>query len=76
MTITISDEVLAQRRLPMPAMARQLRLDAGLSQGRLARELNVTRVTVARWEAGTRHPRGELLVAYVRLLDSIREAVA
>ena len=41
MGITISDEVRVRRRLPTPAMARELRVDAGLSQWRLARELDV-----------------------------------
>lgn len=74
--MSISTEVRAKRRMPSPTMARELRRAAGLSQGRLAKELGVTRVTVARWELGTRSPRGELLIAYVELLDTIRAASA
>lgn len=74
--MTIATEIRARRRLPTPAMARELRLAAGLSQARVARELGVTSVTVSRWEAGDRTPRGDLLVAYADLLDTIRQAVA
>lgn len=63
-------------RLPAPRVARALRAAAGLSQSDIAAELNVHRVTVARWEAGEHTPRGELLVAYVRLLDQLREVSA
>lgn len=34
----------------------------------MAAELGVHRVTLARWESGTRRPAGELLTAYTRLL--------
>ena len=57
-------------------MARELRREAGLSQGQIARELGVTGMTVSRWESGQRTPRGELLVAYVELLDFIRGSAA
>jgi DNA-binding transcriptional regulator YiaG len=60
-------------RLPPPRVARAIRMAAGISQGELAAELKVHRVTVARWEDGARRPRGDLLVAYVALLDQLRE---
>lgn len=70
------DEVAVARRLPSPAMARAIRAAAGVSQARLAAELGVQRVTVARWEAGKRRPRGELLAAYVELLEGLRQVGA
>ena len=69
-------EVRAAHRLPSPAAARAIRLAAGVGQTRMARELGVNRVTVARWECGTRRPRGPLLQAYVDLLEDLqREAL-
>jgi DNA-binding transcriptional regulator YiaG len=72
----ITTEVLQARRLPRPAMARAIRLEARVSQTRMARELGVDRVTLARWENGSRTPQGELLGRYVDLLDRLRAEVA
>ncbi len=72
--MTITQEVQARRALPAPALARELRRSAGVSQARVAQELGVTPVTVSRWEAGARRPRGALLVAYAKLLDELRRA--
>ncbi|MFS2294551.1 MAG: helix-turn-helix domain-containing protein [Actinomadura sp.] len=69
------DEVKAARSLPPPPVARQIRETAGVSQTRIGQELGVHRVTVARWEAGGRQPRGELRAAYARLLEDLRKAV-
>jgi DNA-binding transcriptional regulator YiaG len=66
-------EVRAHRHLPDPAAARAIRLAAGVGQTRLARELGVHRVTVARWERGTRTPRGQFLKRYVELLELLRK---
>lgn len=68
-------EVKLRRRLPGPALARQIRLNAGLSQARLARELGVQRVTVARWESGQRRPRGEIAARYAQLLIALQNEV-
>jgi DNA-binding transcriptional regulator YiaG len=63
------------RRLPPPHQAKAIRQAAGVSQQRLADELGVHRVSVARWELGQRRPRGQLLLAYTNLLDVLqREA--
>lgn len=59
-------------RLPTPALAREIRRAAGVSRQQLADELSVHTVTVARWERGTRTPRGQLRVAYARLLAQLR----
>jgi DNA-binding transcriptional regulator YiaG len=68
------DEVRIAKRLPPPAAARAIRESAGVSQAALAAQLGVARLTVSRWEAGTRKPRRPLAVAYARLLDELREA--
>jgi transcriptional regulator with XRE-family HTH domain len=69
------DEVLSNQvvRLPSPARARLIRKDAGVTQERLAAELGVIRETVARWEMGTRQPRGELRDRYAVLLRELEE---
>jgi transcriptional regulator with XRE-family HTH domain len=68
----LSSEARAHRRLPGPAEARAIRLAAGVGQKRLADELGVDRVTVARWERGARRPRGALLVRYLEVLEVLQ----
>ena len=67
------EELRHVRRLPPPTLARAIRKAAEVSQERMADELGVHRVTVARWEAGQRRPRGRLLHAYVALLDALQQ---
>lgn len=43
-----------------------------MTQDRLATELGVNRVTVARWELGEREPRGNLRLAYAELLRQLQ----
>lgn len=69
------DEVRAGLRLPEPTTRRAIRLQAQLSQQRMARELDVSRQSIARYEAGLRQPRGARLVAYVALLEALRKEV-
>lgn len=76
MSSALAKHVRAARRLPPPAIARAIRDEAGVSQQQCADELGVNRVTIARWELGERTPRGELRLAYIGLLDELREAVA
>ena len=68
------EEIRAAKQLPPPTMARAIRLAADVSQERVAAELGVHRVTVARWEAGTRRPRARLRIAYAELLRQLQEA--
>lgn len=70
-TIDIATEVRARRRLPSPPVRRAIREGAGVSQLRVAQCLDVTRMTVSRWESGNREPRGAHLVSYVALLDEL-----
>lgn len=72
---TLLSEVRRIRRLPPPKLARAIREAAHLSQGRLAQELGVGRVTVTRWELGTRTPRGALRMAYAELLAALSAAL-
>lgn len=72
--MAIADEVRARRRMPSPAMARQIRVESGTPVGRVATELGVAAITVSRWERGERTPRGQLLVAYLALLDELSAA--
>jgi transcriptional regulator with XRE-family HTH domain len=59
-------------------MRRAIRLDRDLTQQDEADAISakvgrkVHRETVARWESGDRTPRGDLLLAYVELLDDLR----
>jgi DNA-binding transcriptional regulator YiaG len=74
------DQVLARsrlrRRLPPPAMRRQLREQAGISQAEIAAVVGVTRECVSNWESGNRAPRPQHLERYVAFLERIaREAL-
>ena len=68
------DEVREALSLPEPGVARRIRRLAGVSQGRLADELGVTRQTVYRWEAGNRVPRSGHRLSYARLLADLERA--
>ncbi|MGH3191734.1 MAG: helix-turn-helix domain-containing protein [Streptosporangiaceae bacterium] len=65
------DEVRESLTLPGPRIAREIREAAGVSQARLAAELGVHELTVHRWEAGARTPRGALRRSYARLLADL-----
>lgn len=66
------DEVTKAKRLPSPEMRKAIRREAGVSQTRLAAELGIDRVTLARWESGGRTPRGDLLMKYSDLLTELQ----
>jgi transcriptional regulator with XRE-family HTH domain len=63
-------------RLPDPATRRQLRCACGLTQMQLAEAAGISRVSVARYESGTRTPRGDDLRAYVTALDYLAGQIA
>jgi len=69
---TLIDEARARRELPSPALARAIREAAGVSQEGIARELEVTRMTICRWEAGTFKPSGQRRIAYAALLRELQ----
>ncbi len=60
-----------RRALPPPGVCRQLRVGVGLTQLEVAEVLACDRSTVARWELGSRTPRGELARAYAELLGRL-----
>jgi transcriptional regulator with XRE-family HTH domain len=74
------DTVLAQRakaHLPPPSVQAEIRRSAGLTQQDEADILGVSsRVVIARWELGTRTPRGELRTRYAALLRRLLEETA
>ena len=74
--MSLIEEVSQAVRLPRPAQARLIRLSAGVSQERLAREVGVHRVTLARWESGECVPRGETRGRYSSLLSDLQRAIA
>jgi DNA-binding transcriptional regulator YiaG len=73
--MTLLDEVQRAKSLPKPAVARLIRIEAGVTQDRFARELGVHRMTIVRWEAGTRRPRGATRARYADLLMQLRREV-
>lgn len=58
-------------QLPEPAERARLRGDYGLTQVEVAAALDVTRATVAGWEAGRSEPQGATRAAYAKLLEGI-----
>lgn len=69
--MTLIEEVRSAR-LPAPGVARAVRQAAGISQERLAAEIGVHRVTLARWESGTSRPRGSVRARYTTLLEDLQ----
>ena len=64
------------RALPSPPLATAIRREANVSRDRMAEHLGVHPITVARWERGTRTPRGRLRLAYAQLLEDLRREVS
>jgi DNA-binding transcriptional regulator YiaG len=71
------DELLGQirvrRALPEPAVRRELREAAGLTQREVGRVIGVDEATVSRWESGARAPRGLRRESYAALLKRLGE---
>jgi len=65
-----------RRILPTPDTLRRIRLDAGVALEDVAREVNVARSTVSRWERGKRTPRREHLRVYVQVLMQLAAIAA
>jgi DNA-binding transcriptional regulator YiaG len=66
------ERLRARRELPLPDERRRIRESAGASLRDIARELGVSHTAVRRWETTLSVPR-ESRVAYVRLLDELRQ---
>ena len=70
-TSNVFEKLRRKRDFPPPAVRRDLRERAGLTQEDVAGEIRVDRASVARYELGAREPRGETLRRYARLLDKL-----
>jgi DNA-binding transcriptional regulator YiaG len=68
-------EKVRASRLPPPDVRRRIRKEAGLPMRVLAAHLNVTTMTVFRWERGEAVPRMDHAIAYRQLLDELTKAV-
>jgi DNA-binding transcriptional regulator YiaG len=73
--MNLIDHARAASNMPTPGKARLIREAAGVTQTQLAESLGVHRMTIARWEAGERRPRGLYLAAYSTALSEMREGV-
>jgi DNA-binding transcriptional regulator YiaG len=60
-----------RRRLPSPALRRAIRANAGVSASDVAKAVGVTRNAVGHWERGERTPRGQVLAAYIEVLEEL-----
>lgn len=69
--VEMAAELARIRRLVRSGQARAIRVDAGLSQGDIARLIGVQPGAVSRWEAGLRVPRGDKALAYGRVLARV-----
>ena len=74
--MSLLNDVRARGALPTPALRRAIREAAGVSQGQIAREVGVHRMTVCRWESGTSTPAGKHLHAYAAILRDLQEATS
>lgn len=72
--MTITEDALSMKLIE-PPVAREIRERSGLTQVRLATELDVTPYTVQRWESGASRPRGGMRLRYARLLAQLNEAI-
>lgn len=72
-------EQIVAARLPSPPRRKAIRTEAGASlhdmQAELARRgIQVTHVTILRWETGAAEPRRERAIVYRQLLDDLEAA--
>jgi transcriptional regulator with XRE-family HTH domain len=63
--------LLKARDAAESGLARQLRMDAGLSLGDIARAVDRTPSCVSRWENGLRVPQGEAAARYAEVLTDL-----
>lgn len=71
---SLLDEVRTRPKLPAPGMAKAIRKAAGVTQARLATELDVHPVTLSRWETGVRKPQGTDRTRWMAMLSELAEA--
>ena len=68
-------ELIEAKRLPPPATRKVLRTDAGLTLEDVAGQLGVSKTAIWLWERGDRVPTGLNRIAYVALLNQLRDAL-
>jgi DNA-binding transcriptional regulator YiaG len=69
--VKLIDRLRAEQSLPAPAERKSVREGAGVSKRAIALELDVSPMTIGRWESGDRHPRGDMAVRYGELLTEL-----
>ena len=67
-----SERLAHVRRLTASGLARSIRIAARVSQSEVAQEAGVTPSAIARWEGGSRLPRGEAALRYLEVLTSLQ----
>lgn len=75
-TSELLDRVHVAKRLPPPWRRRQIREEARVSQYDIAAVLDVSVMSINRWERGLTRPRGAHAAAYLALLEQLEEATA
>ena len=53
----------------MESKFKKLRVEAGLSQDVLAKEIGVSKSCISAWENGTRNPGSEHLLSYMKIFE-------
>lgn len=71
----VRERTKAAAELPDPATRREIRERAQVTLAEVAAVCGVSRQAVSLWEAGTRDPREENLLAYVALLNALRAEI-
>ena len=66
---------VAATRLPPVSERSQIRSRAGVSIRRAAAAIDVSPMSISRWERGEATPRADNARLYVRLLETLQEAV-
>ena len=66
-------DLVETKRLPSLSARKELRKSARLTLADLAGQAGVTKQTVWLWEAGRTEPRGSNRLAYVKILDELKE---
>jgi DNA-binding transcriptional regulator YiaG len=74
--VALIEEARLAVSLPDPTTRMAIRRRARVSRERMAAELGVQPLAVARWERGERSPRGDLRVRYARLLEMLDQIAA
>jgi DNA-binding transcriptional regulator YiaG len=74
--VRLIEKLRAEQALPTPERRVAIRENAGVSKRAVALELGVSAMTVGRWEAGDRAPRGEMAARYGELLVELDELSA